>query len=331
MVGLMDFDEQPRGFGERLREGWRSGDLMDNLALAFNTMRMNPDQNIAQIVGKRQEQRGQQRTINRTAQWLMMQGREDLAQAMLSGALDPKSAAALALTPPEDARTALMKNYEYARDQGFEGSLQDFMKAGGGGGSVTTIDMSGGGKFEEQFARGDAERLGAIYDAGLTATRNMGRIDQLEALLNSAPQGGMGAIKAAAGEFGINTEGLSDIQAAQALINSLVPEQRQPGSGPMSDADLALFKQSLPRIINQPGGNQIILQTMRAIARYDAEAAGIVQMLRANEIDRPTAFRMLQERQNPLAEFKMPAATPGPAAPGSPESVLTPEDYDFLR
>ena len=80
----------------------------------------------------------------------------------------------------------------------------------------------------------------------------------------------------------------------------------------MSDADLELFKQSLPRIINQPGGNQLIINTMRAIAQYDAEGAAIVQALRSGEFGtgpqaRARAFEMLQNRVNPLASFSAPA------------------------
>jgi flagellar protein FlgJ len=75
----------------------------------------------------------------------------------------------------------------------------------------------------------------------------------------------------------------------------------------MSDSDLALFKQSLPRIINQPGGNAAIIQTMRAIAEYDAAGAGIVQLLRAGEIDRAEAFKRLQSRPNPLEGLRVPA------------------------
>ena len=166
---------------------------------------------------------------------------------------------------------------------------------------------TGGGKFEEAFAKGDADTIATVYNSGLAATRNLGRIDQLESLLNASPTGAGAALAQIAGEWGINTDGLDQIQAAQAVINSLVPEQRQPGSGPMSDADLALFKQSLPRIINQPGGNQTIVNTMRGIAQYDAEGAAIVQRLRSGEIDRPTAFKLLQDRKNPLAGMKMPA------------------------
>ena len=177
-----------------------------------------------------------------------------------------------------------------------------------GGGDVTvnnTID--GGGKFEQAFATGDAETVGTVYNAGLAAQRNLGRIDQLESLLQASPSGLGAMLSQKAGEWGINTEGLSEIQSAQALINSLVPEQRQPGSGPMSDADLELFKQSLPRIINQPGGNKVIIDTMRAIAQYDAEGADIVQRMRLPDGDpdrltRAEAFAALQSRQNPLAK-----------------------------
>ncbi|WP_103173774.1 hypothetical protein [Paracoccus sp. SY] len=175
------------------------------------------------------------------------------------------------------------------------------VKAIGGGG--VTVNNNGGSKFDDEFAKTDAAALATVAEAGLAATRNISRIEQLEALLDASPSGFAAAAALRAGEWGINTEGLDTIQAAQALINSLVPEQRQPGSGPMSDADLALFKQSLPRIINQPGGNKRIIDTMRAIAQYDAEGAQIVQQLRDGKINRAEAFQLLQGRRNPLDSF----------------------------
>lgn len=191
----------------------------------------------------------------------------------------------------------------------------------GGGGVTVNNSIEGGGKFEEAFAKGDAETVRMVYDTGLAAQRNLGRIDQLESLLQTSPTGFGASLSQMAGEWGIATEGLSDIQAAQAIINSLVPEQRQPGSGPMSDADLELFKQSLPRIINQPGGNQIIIDTMRGIAQYDAEGARIVQRLRNGELTRAQAFDALQNRANPLAQYSAGTAPSASGAP-APGSVL---------
>lgn len=173
-------------------------------------------------------------------------------------------------------------------------------------------------KFSEAFAKGDADALGTIATAGMTARRNISRIDRLEELLNASPTGGLAVLQQRAGEFGINTKGLSEIQAAQALINSLVPEQRQPGSGPMSDADLALYKESLVRIINQPDGNKRIIEGLRGIAKYDAEGAAIVQQLREGKLNRAQAFEALQNRVNPLAEFSQPRSKTGaPAQPGA--------------
>lgn len=177
-----------------------------------------------------------------------------------------------------------------------------------GDSGVTVNNNMGGDKFGEEFAKLDAKALDTVATSGQAAQRNLGRINQLGELLKSSPSGWQGAFAQKAGEWGIKTEGLDTLQAAQAAINSLVPEQRQPGSGPMSDADLALFKQSLPRIINQPGGNDLIINTMKSIAQYDAEGANIVQQLRSGKIDRAKAFEALQNRVNPLDSFKVPGA-----------------------
>jgi hypothetical protein len=103
---------------------------------------MDPDQNLAAMIQGRQEQRAGEQTANRTAQWLMSQGREDLAQALMTGAIDPKTAVATAMTPPADTRTAMIQNYEYWLTQGkTPEEAQALARAGAGG---TTIDMSGG-------------------------------------------------------------------------------------------------------------------------------------------------------------------------------------------
>lgn len=305
------------------------GNTMDNVMLALNSMTLRPDPNLAASVGQRREARASAEATNRTAAWLKSIGRDDLAAAMTSGALDPKTAASVAMTPAADDRTAMVKNYEYWLSTGRSPEEAAEMARAGAGGSVVNVS-TGGGKFEEGFAKGDAELLGTVYATGLQATRNLPRIDQLDALLQQAPTGMEGAVKSIAGQLGIPTEGLSEIQAAQALVNSLVPEQRQEGSGPMSDADLNLFKQSLPRIINQPGGNQIIIATMRGIAQYDAQGAQIVQQLRAGEIDRATAFQMLQDRPDPLAQFRSTLGA-APAAPAGGAPGLSPEDLQYLQ
>jgi hypothetical protein len=326
-------------------------DSRQRLAIALEGLALNPNQ---ALIGQLQgdiEGRKAEREQNATINWLRSRGRDDLAQAMMGG-LPAAEAMRAAMTPapgPEIREVGgklvsigqngtVSELYAPTAAPGyrqvtgaqlgltgpdaqklFNVSPDGQVTAIGGAGTTVNVDTGAGGKFEEAFAKGDAATIETVSNAGMQAVRNIGRINQLDTLLQSAPTGAEGALKLAAGEFGINTEGLSDIQSAQAIINSLVPEQRAPGSGPMSDADLALFKQSLPRIINQPGGNQTIVNTMRAIAEYDAQGAVIVQRLRAGEIDRAQAFQELQNRKNPLSSFKAPA---GAAPTGSQPVVI---------
>jgi len=169
----------------------------------------------------------------------------------------------------------------------------------GGGGTtlnLNTAENKGASKFAEE----DSKILSEAFKVGATAQSSLNKINRLEQLLSRADTGPAAAFKFAAGNFGIETEGLSDLQAAQALINQLVPEQRAEGSGPMSDADLALFQKSLPRLINLPGGNALILKTMRGVAEYDAQGADIIQKYRRGDITQTQAFQELLDRKDPF-------------------------------
>jgi hypothetical protein len=130
-MGLFDMQEQPpQTFGERLRAGMRSGSLIDSLALAANSLRDRPDQNIAQLVQGRQERRDEKATANRTAAWLASQGREDLAQAMLAGGLDAKTAVAahMAAMAPADPLAAIELEKAQIELQNLQNPVADPLK-----------------------------------------------------------------------------------------------------------------------------------------------------------------------------------------------------------
>jgi len=259
-------------------------------------------------------ERGMQRVAagnkNKTIEMLIAKGRQDLADMVSNGSLTIQQAASALLTEPKksgkvvDASQLRAMFPNASIDDGLYNLKPDgtATKVGGGGVSVSV----GSDKGLDEFAKLDAKTLSGISEAGSTATRSLARIDRLENLLSNVETGMTANLKQIAGNFGIATDGLSDIQAAQALINSLVPEQRPAGSGPMSDADLDLFKQSLPRIVAQPGGNKLILETMRGIAQYDAMGSAIVQKFRSGEISKVEAFNQLNNRPDPFASFQAP-------------------------
>lgn len=245
MVGLLDYGQQePQGFGERLRRGARDGSLMDSLALAFNSLRLNPDQGIGQLVQSRAEKRENSRAVNRTAQWLASQGREDLAAAMLSGALDPKAAAQIAMTPPEDNRTAMIQNYEYWLSQGkTPDEAAELARAGGGGTNVTIGEplkimpngqiairddsVEGGVRFVTPPGTQAATEAAAAAEKAAQRETNAetygdAAIQAIDDLIG--PEGNSGMINDGEGLFNISNVGivgqrLADWQLSQSAVN----------------------------------------------------------------------------------------------------------------
>jgi hypothetical protein len=149
-----------------------------------------------------------------------------------------------------------------------------------------------------------------LQDIGQTAQRNMPRLNQLASIIEDFTPGASArarvAIRSATG-ISIG-EDMDDLQVFEALVNQLVPQQRPPGSGTMSDADLALFKNSLPSLVGTKEGNRVIIETMIAINQYDIEAGKIARraMIDPNYTDEMAfaAQDELYERMNPLGAFE---------------------------
>lgn len=312
---------------------FQNKDLMARLAMAFNSMRLNPDPNLAAVmqsgIQQRAEQSRAEQQRSRTADWLESQGLRQLAQGVRSGALTGQEAMAMATKKSGQVLTAAQVNEMYPGADVPDGGLYSLSASGTltkvGGGPQTVIDM-GAGKMGDEFGKA----VYPILDAGSKARSTLMQLSRLEELLANAPQGAAGTLVQAANNFGISVKGGDEVAAATALINSLVPQQRPAGSGPMSDADLELFKQSLPRIINQPGGNKLILDTLRRIAEYDIQRADIV----ARGLEQgATPQQLLIEvfrLENPIPPELRSGGAPNTSS-GAAGDELTPDDLRWLE
>ena len=127
------------------------------------------------------------------------------------------------------------------------------------------------------------------------------RLGILETLLGETETGFMPGLSQTIYEtFGIDTR-TDTAAAAGALINAMVPEMRPPGSGPMSDADLALFQASAPAISAKPGGNALIIKTMQAIAQYELKFAEIhLKFANGTISDIPERDRQIMALEDPM-------------------------------
>lgn len=140
-TGMQD-EQRPRGLLGNL---FGNPDTMANLALAFNSMRLNPDPNLGAVLTAQMKERRDERKAtakqNRTLEYLRSLGTPQAMQAIryAEGTGDIAGALKMATAPAKDDRTALIKNFQFAKEQGYPGSFQDFLKSGGGGGSVINI------------------------------------------------------------------------------------------------------------------------------------------------------------------------------------------------
>ena len=150
----------------------------------------------------------------------------------------------------------------------------------------------------------NAKLFDTLTTDGIAANRNLGRVEILEDLLGDTETGLVAEGKRIAGQWGIKTEGLDDIQATVALLNTLIPAQRPEGSGTTSDRDMDLYRASLPQLINTEGGNAIIVETMKRLGKYTVEQGKIAQLVQTNKISTEEGFNRLNDLPDPFEGFK---------------------------
>ncbi len=243
---------------------------------------------------------------------------------------------------------ASFQEYQLARENGFTGSYADWEKVKVPGAANVTVNAGEGDKFYDNLDKKNAEMFSTLSDSGMNGRSRLAQLGQLEGLLQQSPSGAEAGLKLWLGDMGINSEGLDSLQATRALVEKMVPEQRQAGSGPMSDADIVMYRRSLPSVINQPGGNELVLGTAKAIAEYDIKMGEIADAVADRSITPSEGRKRIRELENPLSGYteKMralrgtdtngktpPRAPTPPSAPQAPAGVdpnlwryMTPEE-----
>ena len=128
-------------------EGWLTQDRKDALIVGLEGMTMNPNEALVGMAGGRiADRRAEAKSSaakSKTTEWLRSIGRDDLAAAVESGAVDGSTAAGVALTPvkpdlPPEAYQVLTLRAQAAGLQPGTPEYQAFMAQGGGGGAEAT-------------------------------------------------------------------------------------------------------------------------------------------------------------------------------------------------
>lgn len=177
-------------------------------------------------------------------------------------------------------------------------------------------------KFVEAAATSQVARYDDVVKQGSNQQAAIGTVRTLRTLSDKIGAPGVGNTVArtlgpAMRNFGVEVGNLSDMEAFNAIISRLVPTQRPPGSGTMSDKDVDLFKQSLPQLSATAAGRKLILDQMEAIAQYDIRRSQIASRALNGEIPRQTAEKMLRNLPDPMELFRQATAANAPTGNGS--------------
>lgn len=207
-----------------------------------------------------------------------------------------------------------------------------------------TIDQKGETKFAEASGTAIAKRFEKIAEDGDTARTDIAALGELKALGGQIGTGGTAALQGWLADKGIAIgPNVDKIQAYTSLVDKLTPAQRIPGTGATSDFDAKMFKSALPRIINTPGGNELITDTLTALAQDRLARAQIAERAQIGELKPGEAIKELRALPSPQTAFAKrlselskaggltapAAAGSAPAAPAAPPKPAQPGQSQF--
>lgn len=78
-------------------------------------------------------------------------------------------------------------------------------------------------------------------------------------------------------------------------MDKLTPRMPVPGSGATSDMEMRTFRNALPSLMKQPGGNAIVADTYRGILDYQAQVGDIASKALRGEIGQADADKAIRE------------------------------------
>lgn len=199
------------------------------------------------------------------------------------------------------------------------------------GGSGQTINVGGASEssFNTEAGKLQAQRFDELVQAGHAAQSMVSDISAL-AELGAQIETGKGAeIVSALGpwaeQFGVDIEGLGENQAFNAIVARLTPTMRVAGSGATSDMEMRKFAESLPGLGKTPEGNQMIQNTLQALAEHKIEAARIAAEAISGNITPREADQQIAALPDPLSLWKQNGQQ---LLAGSPDTPDAPEGVD---
>ncbi|AMJ61985.1 hypothetical protein [Bosea sp. PAMC 26642] len=183
------------------------------------------------------------------------------------------------------------------------------------GRTAINIDTKGAGKFAEKANELQAKRYSDMVDGSDSARQMQGDLDMLEGMSKGLATGRGAETRLAMAQFakawgfddiasGLTGGKLPEMEAFTSLIDKLTPQMRQGMPGAASDRDVSIFRNALPSMLKTPEGNQIVMQTLRAMNAYKMQAGDFAGQALRGEISQADADKGMKGLERPFAKFK---------------------------
>ena len=196
------------------------------------------------------------------------------------------------------------REYKQAVEQGFDGTLQDFILAGKRAGSnQVTIDQRGEGAYSKTAGEGLAKQNLEEAAKGRDAAATLDRVSTMRATLAGMDdQGAVAGFQRFLGERGIHLGDASEQELMVSLREAMIPSLHTT-AGPMTDSDAKMYRSVLPRLVNTKEGNALILDMMEGASRYDAEVGRIAQQRLTGKISDDEYYDQVSALGSPQKMF----------------------------
>ena len=260
--------------------------FMDRLALGFNTMRLNPDQQLASILGERIKTASQVGRQNKTAQRVaielqnqgrfkeaaMVEANPEIAKDMLAALMKPTKSF---LTLSGAQANKILGSDVFKPDQAvkLDQSTGEISAIGGGGTNITNVLPSDQRETETQKGWGQQliKRTQAYQEAGRNSNTLLQGVRNLQATLEGIDQGPLEEREyqlrkfAASIGFPVDRVKLTQGQKATAVGGAMVIEQLRLNKGPQTDFDAQFQAKVLPGLGQTAEANQDLVEYMTSI------------------------------------------------------------------
>ena len=272
--------------GSGISDWFSNKENIANLAIGLNSMRLNPDPNLAALMGKNLESMRKSKGRNATVTKLREKGRNDLADAVESGAMKATDAWTLAFKAP----SAFQEKLDFIKGMTPE-EVKKYTDLGilGGG---TTINM--GEKTNMEFTQAAIKDAQAQITGGYSADNSLRDIAILRKLgsnpvLQEVPDMARGLIP---------TGWSPAMDAYNGQLNKVAKGLRQAGEGVMTEKDFEVLQETSGAASMNIQARQILQSSLEETAKRQIERSSIASQFMSQNITLSEYYAKMGELKN---------------------------------